>query len=117
TETNLILSNLDIMKQYAALVEDKEERELFMNKILTDYKNGFQMIEDLFEEPTSVRRNAQYDNLKWRNDKLEVLHQLHIKYVIERRSIKDENSKYKDQILTRLLSLTNALSCDLKNTG
>lgn len=117
TETNLILSNLDIMKQYAGLDENFEEKELFMDKILTDYQNSFQMIEELFEQPTSIRRNAQYDNLKWRNDKLEVLHRLHIKYIREWRSIKDENSVEKDEILTKLLSLINALSSGLKNTG
>lgn len=117
TETNLILSNLGIMKQYALLDEKVEERELFMDKILTDYHNGFQMIGELFEEPASIRRNAQYDNLEWRNDKLEVLHHLHINYLREWRSIQDENSLEKNEILTRLLGLINGLASGLKSTG
>ncbi len=117
TESNLILSNLGIMRQYAALDEDAEEREQFVNKILTDYQNGFQMIEALFEEPASIRRGGQYDNLKWRNDKLLVLHQLHIQYLREWRDIKTEDSPEKEKTLTRLLSLINALSSGLKNTG
>jgi phosphoenolpyruvate carboxylase len=117
TETNLILSNLDMMQQYASLDEDVNERELFMNKLLTDYHNGFQFIEELFDQPASDRRMGQYDNLKWRNDKLFVLHQLHIKYLKIWRSMNDENSFEKDKLLNKLLSLINALSSGLKNTG
>jgi len=117
TETNLILSNVDMMKQYAELVDDTSERELFMNKILTDCENGFFMIEELFGEPASVRRDGQYDNLKWRNSKLKILHLLHIKYLKQWRGIEDEKSVEKEQILTKLLSLINSLSSGLKNTG
>lgn len=117
TETNLILSDLEIMKRYAELDEDKAEKELFMNKILTDYQNGFQMIEELFDEPAASRRDNQYDNLKWRNDKLVTLHHLHIKYLSLWRTMDDENSLERDKILNKLLSLTNAISSGLKNTG
>ncbi|NEW79117.1 MAG: phosphoenolpyruvate carboxylase [Gelidibacter sp.] len=117
TETNLILSNVEIMALYASLDDDAEERELFMNKIITDYENGCKMIGELFEESTSIRRKGQYDNLKWRNDKLKVLHKLHIKYLKQWRNINDENSIEKDKILTKLLSLINSLSSGLKNTG
>jgi len=117
TETNLILSNVEIMKLYAYLDEDTNERDLFMNKILTDHQNGFQLIEELFDEPASIRRNGQFDNLKWRNDKLFVLHQLHIDYLKIWRSMDDENCLEKDKLLIKLLSLINALSSGLKNTG
>jgi phosphoenolpyruvate carboxylase len=117
TETNLILSNVDMMKQYAKLVDDTGERELFMSKILTDYENGFAMIDELFGEPAAVRRDGQYDNLEWRNSKLEILHHLHINYLKQWRDLGDENSVKKDEILTKLLSLINSLSSGLKNTG
>ena len=116
-ETNLILSNVEIMKYYVTLDEDTEERDLFLNKILRDHQNCFELIEGLFDEPKTVRRNGQYDNLKWRNDKLKILHQLHINYLKQWRSIKDENSREKDKILTKLLGLINALSSGLKSTG
>ena len=53
-----------MMKQYASLDEDVIERDLFMNKLLTDHQNGVQLIEELFDKPASIRRNGQYDNLK-----------------------------------------------------
>jgi phosphoenolpyruvate carboxylase len=117
TETNLLLSNADIMKQYAELDDNAKERTLFMNKILNDYQNGCSMIEDLFEEPASIRRIGQYDNLTWRNDKLIILHKLHIEHLKQWRNIKDENSIEKDKMLRKLLSLINSLSSGLKNTG
>lgn len=116
TETNLILSNLEMMQEYAGLEEDVHERELFMNKILTDHQNGFQLIEELFDKPAMVRRFGQYDNLTWRNDKLSALHQMHIKYLRQWRNM-DANSIEKDKLLSKLLNLINAISSGLKNTG
>ena len=117
TETNLILSNLEMMKQYAALDENEEEREVFLLKLMTDHQNGFEMIAELFDEPASKRRNNQYDNLKWRNDKLFILHQLHLKYLQRWRNLDDEEQPKKDELLSKLLSIINALSSGLKNTG
>jgi phosphoenolpyruvate carboxylase len=117
TETNLILSNVEMMKLYAELDEKSDERALFMDKILTDYENGFNMIESLFGESAKARRDGQYDNLKWRDSKLKILHMLHIKYLKLWRSIDDESSIEKDKMLTKLLSIINSLSSGLKNTG
>ncbi len=114
---NYLPIDKSLMKLYADLDVNKEERELFMKIILTDYENGLRMIEELFGEPASIRRNGQYDNLKWRNEKLEVLHKIHINYLKSWRRIADENSNEKEKILTQLLSLINALSSGLKNTG
>lgn len=117
TETNLILSNIEMMNLYANLDEDEAERKLFMDKILTDYQNGFTIIEELFDEPATKRRGGQYDNLEWRNEKLKVLHKLHLKYLTQWRNIADENSIEKNKILTKLLSIVNSISSGLKNTG
>ncbi len=116
-ETNLILSNVEIMKRYVTLDENIEERNLVFDKILKDHQNGFEMIEGLFDEPKTVRRNGQYDNLKWRDDKLKILHQLHLNYLKQWRAISDENSPEKNKILTKLLGLINSLSSGLKSTG
>lgn len=117
TETNLILANDAVMNWYAALDENESERNLFMQKILNDYRNGLAMIEEVFDEPAASRRDGQYDNLKWRESKLRLLHQLHIHYLKEWRAIPDESSAEKEKLLTTLLSLVNALSSGLKNTG
>ncbi len=117
TETNLILSNKEVMKLYAELEDDDVERKVFMDKILTDHENGFSIIEELFEKPATERRVGQFDNLEWRNDKLKILHHLHIKYLKDWRSMTEENGLEKEKMLTTLLSLINSLSSGLKNTG
>jgi len=117
TETNLILSHLEMMKRYAALYEQTAERDVLMHKILKDHQNGFHLIEELFGEPATARRNGQYDNLAWRNHKLLSLHALHIEYLKQWRSMEDENTTEKEQLLKTLWSLINALSSGLKNTG
>lgn len=116
TETNLILSNEEMMHKYAVLDKDNDERKVFMDKILLDYKNAFKLIEELFEMSATDRRLGQYDNAIWRNDKLDILHNLHIKYLKEWRAIPD-NTNEKEQLLTKLLSIINAISSGLKNTG
>jgi phosphoenolpyruvate carboxylase len=117
TETNLILSNVEMMKQYAALDDDTEERRTFLEKILMDHENGFKLIGQLFDEPTAKRREGQYDNLKWREDKLKILHLLHIRNLKKWRSMDDTESADKEKMLVKLLSIVNSLSSGLKNTG
>jgi phosphoenolpyruvate carboxylase len=75
------------------------------------------LIEELFEKPASIRRKGQYDTMLWRDEKLQVLHHLHIQYLRQWRAIEDENSTEKEKILTKLLSIINSLSSGLKNTG
>ncbi|MBK8054035.1 MAG: phosphoenolpyruvate carboxylase [Saprospiraceae bacterium] len=117
TETNLILSNLEMMNLYAELESNKEQRDMFMKIILSDYNNGMTLIEELFDDSAQNRREGQYDNLKWRDQKLKILHQLHIKYLKEWRIIKDQNSLDSEKTLGRLLALINSISSGLKNTG
>ena len=117
TETNLILSNTEMMNLYANLDENDVERDLFMSKILSDYENAFKLVEELFEEEAIHRRHGQYDNLKWRNEKLKTLHHLHLKYLKQWRDMTDEQNPEKEKNLTKLLSIINSLSSGLKNTG
>ena len=117
TETNLILANKEIMRLYADLDENAAERETFITKIIEDYDYCFEMIEELFQEPASVRREVQYDNLACRNEQLNLLHHLHLEYIRKWRAIPDENSNEKEKTLMQLLSIINSLSSGLKNTG
>jgi phosphoenolpyruvate carboxylase len=117
TETNLILSNIEIMKEYAQLDENNSERELFLNKLIVEHENGMNLIEELFGESASSRRIGQYDNLKWRNEKLKILHSLHINYLKVWRNCSVENELEKEKYLNQLLFIINAISSGLKNTG
>jgi phosphoenolpyruvate carboxylase len=111
------LANAELIRQYAALVEDGHESALFMEKLLGDYQKGFELLEDLSDQPAAIRRNGQYDNLMWRNDKLAVLHHLHIDYLQKWRNTAATEEVEKEKLLVQLLSIINALSSGLKNTG
>jgi phosphoenolpyruvate carboxylase len=116
-ETNLILANANLMAMYAALETNTDSRTKLLKVILTDYEGGLNYIEDLFNEPASIRRIGQFDNLKRREKELKVLHELHIKYLKAWRNIKDSNPIEADKLLIKLLSIINSLSGGLKNTG
>ncbi len=117
TETNLILSNKEMMEWYADLDENEKEREVFMARISQDYDYCFDALEELFGEHAVIRRPGQYDNMQWRNEKLKILHHLHIQYLKKWRSMNDDNANEKEMILTKLLSIINSISSGLKNTG
>lgn len=116
-ETNLILANSDLMKVYSGLVTDDGIRFKFLNMILADFEDGIIHIQELLGEEASVRRTGQFENLNRREEALQVLHELHIKYLKEWRAIKDANPIEGEKLLTKLLSITNALSGGLKSTG
>ncbi len=116
-ETNLILANENLMKTYAELVPQKDTKNQLISMILNDYKEGIRQIEDLLIEPASTRRIGQFDNLKRREKELKILHLLHIESLKDWRAIKDKDPIKADQILTKLLAITNSLSGGLKNTG
>ena len=116
-ETNLILANADLMERYAELEFDATIRTKFLKMILSDYQDGIGHIKELLGGPASVRRTGQFGNLKRREKELNVLHQLHIKYVKEWRALKDSDPIEADKLLTKLLSIINSLSGGLKNTG
>ena len=105
------------MRLYAQLDDNTEERELFINKILSDYESGFEMIEALFGSPAKIRRDGQYDNLKWRDNKLKTLHTFHLYFLKQWRQTPDKNPHEKEKLLTKLLSIINSMSSGLKNTG
>jgi len=117
TETNLILSNKEVMNLYAELDDNNAERELILSKILTDYEDGMTLIEELFVEKASVRRQGQFESLYWRNEKLQVLHLLHIDHLKRWRALPEENTTEKEELLTKLLSLINSIASGLRNTG
>ena len=117
TETNLILGNKETMQKYASLCDNQNECQFFLNKIISDYENGVSMLEELFGKSAKERRSGQYDSLECRNEKLMTLHKLHISHLKLWRSTNDVEVYEKEKLLTKLLSLINAISSGLKNTG
>ncbi|MCK5907947.1 MAG: phosphoenolpyruvate carboxylase, partial [Flavobacteriales bacterium] len=116
-ETSLILANKELMNAYSALVENSEVRTEIMELLLNDYAYGISEIEDLLGGSASERRVGQFENKKYRDKQLKVLHELHIKYLKEWRVVLPLDSSIADMLLPKLLSIINALTGGLKSTG
>ncbi|MFD2561291.1 phosphoenolpyruvate carboxylase [Aquimarina rubra] len=116
-ESNLLNSDIDIMKSFANLVEGPNTKKELMDLILTDHSTCLQKIADLMGEPIASRRVSKLENNKLRNTALQVLHEIQIEYLTKWRNIKETDKELGDTYLLHLLMLVNALSGGLKSTG
>ena len=105
------------MKVYSELVENRQVRNEVLDLLLKDYAFGISEIEDLLGSSASERRKGQFENKKYRDKQLKVLHELHIKYLKEWRIILPVDGSIADKLLPKLLSIINALTGGLKSTG
>ena len=116
-ESNLLNSDVEIMKKFAYQVQDTQTRQDLMELILTDYQICNQKIEGIMEGTIEDRRVSKLENIKLRNDALRKLHEIQIDYLVKWRSIRNTDPQQSDQYLLQLLLLVNALSGGLKSTG
>lgn len=114
-ETNLLNADLQLMKQYAALVQDDAIRAEFLGLIIDEYTVAREEIIELLGEEAESRRFSLLDNIKRRQKALLKLHHLHINYLKQWRQTADSASD--KNMLDRLLSITTALSSGQKSTG
>lgn len=116
-ESNLLNSDVEIMKKFADLVQDNQTRQALMDLILTDYQTSLRNIEDIMGESVEERRISRIENNKLRNNALKVLHEIQIKDLVQWRSIRETDPQQSEHSLLQLLLLVNALSGGLKSTG
>jgi phosphoenolpyruvate carboxylase len=116
-ESNMLNADVDVMKKFAELVDEKDTKSALMDLILTDYQKGIERIADAMGKPAHERRITRFADNDNRNKALEVLHQVQIEYLKKWRSISSENKAEKEHYLLQLLLLVNALSGGLKRTG
>ena len=116
-ESNLLDADAEIMKKFAALVQDPQIEQEFMGWILTDYKSSLQGIEKIMGESIEARRSSKLENTKLRKDALRALHKIQLDYLTKWRNLGATDSKEGEGYLLQLLLLVNALSGGLKGTG
>jgi phosphoenolpyruvate carboxylase len=116
-ESSLLNADLEIMKDFAALVEDNQSREELMDLIYTDFKSSLQNIQSIMDGKVETRRVSKLQNIKTRNNALKALHDIQLEYLQKWRSIRDTDPALSEQYLLQLLLLVNALSGGLKSTG
>ena len=116
-ESNLLNADIDIMKNFAGLVQDQQTGQELMDLILSDYHICLKNIERIMGETVETRRISKLENIKLRNNALKVLHEIQINYLIKWRNLRESDPEHGDQPLLQLLLLVNALSGGLKSTG
>ena len=117
-ETNLASANLELMSDYAGLVEDAELRERFLGKIITEFEKTKTLLAELFDGEMKVRRPRMAKTLDIREAPLRVLHQQQIALLREWRGhLTAQRTDAADALLPKLLLSINAIASGLRTTG
>ena len=117
-ETNLASANLDLMSDYAGLVEDPILREEFLSWIIEEFELTKSLLTELFEGEMQDRRPRMAKTLHIREAPLRVLHQQQINLLREWRGhVAEGRMTEADALLPKLLLSINAIASGLRTTG
>ncbi len=117
-ETNLASANLDLMNRYAALVDDEELRERFMERIITEFHRTKEYLAELFNGDMHQRRPRMAKTLDIREEPLRVLHHQQVALLTEWRALLAEGKEAQaDDLFPKLLLSINAIASGLRTTG
>jgi phosphoenolpyruvate carboxylase len=117
-ETNLASANLDLMRDYAELVDDKSLRDTFFGKIHGEFERTRQHLAELFDGEMRERRPRMAKTLEIREAPLRVLHQQQIALLRDWRGhLAAERTTEADALLPKLLLSINAIASGLRTTG
>lgn len=116
-ETNLSSTDQNIMRDYAALVEDEATREQIFGIISDEWHRTREMLGRLRGAPIDERRPRMSKTLKLRADALRILHAQQIELLREWRGVLKEDADAADELLPNLLLSINAIASGLRTTG
>ena len=117
-ETNLASANLDLMHDYAELVDDQNLRQSFMKRIVDEFERTRDLLAELFDGPMEERRPRMAKTLGIREAPLKVLHRQQITILREWRDlVAAENESAADALFPKLLLSINAIASGLRTTG
>ena len=117
-DTSMASADLQIMHQYAELVNDSAIRERILGMIEAEYHRTKKYIELLFAEPLEIQRMNVNKFIAPRREGLEMLHQQQIKLLKEWRALKESAMQSEaERLLLELFLTVNAISGGLRTTG
>ncbi len=117
-ETNLASANLELMRDYAGLVEDVALRDKFLGIIVAEFERTRDLLAELFDGEMKDRRPRMAKTLEIREAPLRVLHHEQIALLREWRGhLAAERSAEADALLPKLLLSINAIASGLRTTG
>jgi phosphoenolpyruvate carboxylase len=110
--TSIATADLDLMRAYAALVEDSALRKRVMEQVEAEYRRTQAMLEAIYGGPLDERRPNVAQLLALRQPGLHALHRQQIELLKRWRASTD-----KDALLPDLLLTVNAIASGLRTTG
>jgi phosphoenolpyruvate carboxylase len=112
------LSDPAIMRQYAALVDDRDLAERYMENITAEYNRTRKMLESLYGESLAERRPRMYTLIGFRSERLRPLHLMQIAQLREWRRLQlDGQDAEAKALLPDMLLVLNAIAGGLGSTG
>ena len=116
--TTILSADMEVMAEYAALVEDGAIRDRVMGMIRDEYARTRRMLEALWGGPLEERRPHIHQALRMREPWLRVLHRQQVELLRTWRGLKQEKRQAEaDSLLPRLLLTVNAVAGGLRTTG
>lgn len=117
-ETNLASANLELMNEYASLVEDPVLRKRFMDLIVAEFHRTQDLLEGLYKGGMENRRPRMAKTLAIREAPLRVLHRQQIAILREWRGLMaDEKEAEAEAMFPKMLLSINAIASGLRTTG
>jgi phosphoenolpyruvate carboxylase len=117
-ETNLASANLDLMNEYAALVEDPALRKKFMDIIVAEFHRTRDLLEGLYEGSMDERRPRMAKTLAIREAPLKVLHRQQIAILRDwRELVACDREADAETMFPKMLLSINAIASGLRTTG
>ncbi len=117
-ESSISSTDIDLMRRYAALVEDEKIRDEIFGIILAEWQTTREMIEKLRGIPMAERRPRMSRTLQIRAEALKVLHLQEIDLLSRWRALRKAGDEpAADKMLPELLLSINAIASGLRTTG
>lgn len=116
--TSIATVDLDVVREYANLVQDEKVRDDVMKLILSEYERTLHALEELYGGSLDERRPNWFAMQQMRRDGLRTLHRQQITLLREWRALNQAGDTAKaESLLTHLLLTVNSLAAGLGSTG
>ena len=116
--TSIATVDVDVVREYASLVEDATAREETLGLILAEYQRTQQALEDLYGGDLDERRPNWFAMQQMRRDGLRTLHHRQVRLLREWRASRNGTDRAKtESLLTQLLLTINSVASGLGSTG
>ncbi|HEY5742661.1 MAG TPA: phosphoenolpyruvate carboxylase [Terrimicrobiaceae bacterium] len=116
-ETNIASADEEIMRKYAALVEEPSARESILKMILEEFDKTNRMMSEVFGGSLEERRPRMLKTLRLRAHALRILHEQQIQLLSQYRAAKAAGSVETKKLLPKVLLSINAIASGLRTTG